>query len=66
VASISAAVSLPVAAAVLGEPWPMIVFATAAALAVVVLHRPNINRLRSGTETRFRFRRHAAPTRHGV
>jgi acyl phosphate:glycerol-3-phosphate acyltransferase len=66
VASISAAVSLPVVAAVLGEPWPVIVFATAAALAVVVLHRPNINRLRSGTETRFRFRRHAAPTRHGV
>jgi acyl phosphate:glycerol-3-phosphate acyltransferase len=66
VASISAAVSLPVVAAVLGEPWPVIVFATVAALAVVVLHRPNINRLRSGTETRFRFRRHAAPTRHGV
>jgi acyl phosphate:glycerol-3-phosphate acyltransferase len=66
VASISAAVSLPVAAAVLGEPWPVIVFTTAAALAVVVLRRPNINRLRSGTETRFRFRRHAAPTRHGV
>jgi acyl phosphate:glycerol-3-phosphate acyltransferase len=65
IASISAAVSLPVAAAVLGEPWPVIVFATAAALAVVVLHRP-INRLRAGTETRFRFRRHAAPTRHGV
>jgi glycerol-3-phosphate acyltransferase PlsY len=66
VASISAAVSLPVVAAVLGEPWPVIVFATVAALAVVVLHRPNINRLRSGTETRFRFRRHAAPTRHCV
>jgi glycerol-3-phosphate acyltransferase PlsY len=66
VASISAAVSLPVAAVVLGEPWPVIVFATAAALAVVVLHRPNITRLRAGTETRFRFRRHAAPTRHGV
>jgi glycerol-3-phosphate acyltransferase PlsY len=66
VASISAAVSLPVVAAVLGEPWPVIVFATVAALAVVVLHRPNINRLRSGKETRFRFRRHAAPTRHGV
>jgi acyl phosphate:glycerol-3-phosphate acyltransferase len=57
VASISAAVSLPVAAAVLGEPWPVIAFATGAALAVVVLHRPNISRLRAGTETRFRFRR---------
>ena len=66
VASISAAVSLPVAAVVLGEPWPVIAFAAVAALAVVALHRPNINRLRAGTETRFRFRRAAAPTRHGV
>jgi acyl phosphate:glycerol-3-phosphate acyltransferase len=67
VASISAAISLPVAAVVLGEPWPVIAFAAFAALAVVVLHRPNINRLRAGTETRFRFRRSsAAPTRHGV
>ena len=67
VASISAAISLPVAAVVLGEPWPVIAFAALAALAVVVLHRPNINRLRAGTETRFRFRRPPAePTRHGV
>jgi acyl phosphate:glycerol-3-phosphate acyltransferase len=67
VASISAAISLPVAAVVLGEPWPVIAFAAFAALAVVVLHRANISRLRAGTETRFRFRRPpAAPTRHGV
>jgi hypothetical protein len=33
---------------------------------VILLHRPNISRLRSGTETRFRFRRSAEPTRHGV
>jgi glycerol-3-phosphate acyltransferase PlsY len=46
---------------VLDEPWPVIAFATGAALAVVVLHRPNINRLRAGTETPFRFRR--PPTR---
>jgi glycerol-3-phosphate acyltransferase-like protein len=52
VASISAAISLPVAAVVLDEPWPVIAFAAFAALAVVVLHRPNINRLRAGTETR--------------
>ena len=57
VASISAAISLPVAAAVLGRPWPVIVFGALAALAVVILHRPNISRLRAGTETRFRFRR---------
>jgi acyl phosphate:glycerol-3-phosphate acyltransferase len=60
-ASILAALSLPVIAALLGEPWPVIVFGAAAALAVVVLHRANIARLRSGTERRFRFRRTAEP-----
>jgi glycerol-3-phosphate acyltransferase PlsY len=34
-------------------------FAGAAALAVLVLHRANIARLRAGTETRFRFSRPA-------
>jgi len=61
VASITAALSLPVVAAALGEPWPVIAFAAIAALAVAVLHRPNISRLRAGTETRFRFRRTATP-----
>jgi glycerol-3-phosphate acyltransferase PlsY len=60
VASIAAALSLPVAAVALGEPWPVDVFAGIAALAVLVLHRANIARLRSGTETRFRFRRAAS------
>ena len=45
----------------LEEPWPVIAFAALAALAVLVLHRPNISRLRAGTETRFRFRRPATP-----
>jgi glycerol-3-phosphate acyltransferase PlsY len=66
VASIVAALSLPVAAVVLDEPWPVIAFAALAALAVLVLHRANINRLRAGTETRFRFRRPSAATRHGA
>ena len=52
-----AALSLPVAAVLLDEPWPVIVFAAGAAAAVLVLHRPNIARLRAGTENRFRFRR---------
>jgi acyl phosphate:glycerol-3-phosphate acyltransferase len=56
-ASILAALSLPIIAALLGEPWPVIAFGAAAAVAVVVLHRANIARLRSGTESRFRFRR---------
>ncbi len=60
-ASMLAAVSLPVIAALLGEPWPVIAFGAAAAVAVVVLHRANIARLRSGTESRFRFRRTAEP-----
>ena len=60
-ASMLAAVSLPIIAVLLGEPWPVIVFGAAAAVAVVVLHRANIARLRSGTESRFRFRRTAEP-----
>ncbi len=58
-ASMLAAASLPVAAALLGESWPVIIFASAAAAAVVVLHRANIARLRRGTENRFSFRRAA-------
>jgi glycerol-3-phosphate acyltransferase PlsY len=56
-ASMVAALSLPILAVVLGEPWPIIAFAAIAAVAVVVLHRPNISRLRAGTESRFRLRR---------
>jgi glycerol-3-phosphate acyltransferase PlsY len=61
VASITAALSMPLVAWGLGEPWPVIAFAAVAAVAVLVLHRPNIRRLRDGTETRFRFRRPSAP-----
>ena len=60
-ASMLAAVSLPIAAVLLDESWPVIVFAAIAALAIVFLHRANIARLRSGTENRFRFRRPAKP-----
>jgi acyl phosphate:glycerol-3-phosphate acyltransferase len=60
VASIVAALSLPFIAIALGEPWPVYGFAAIAALAVLVLHRPNIARLRAGTETRFKFRRPAS------
>ena len=56
-ASIVAALVVPVTAVVLGEPWPVIVFAAGAAAAVLVLHRQNIARLRAGKENRFRFRR---------
>jgi glycerol-3-phosphate acyltransferase PlsY len=63
VSSIVAALSLPVASVALGEPWPVDVFAGAAAVAVIVLHRGNIARLRAGTESRFRFRRGAQPVK---
>ena len=56
-ASILAALSLPIAAVLLDRPWPVIAFAAGAALAVLVLHRANIARLRGGTENRFKFRR---------
>jgi acyl phosphate:glycerol-3-phosphate acyltransferase len=58
-ASIVAALALPLVAVLIGEPWPVIVFAAGAAVAVIVLHRANIARLRAGTENRFRFRRAA-------
>lgn len=57
VASMVAACSLPVLAAAIGEPWPVIAFAGGAAVAVVVLHRSNISRLRAGTENRASLRR---------
>ena len=57
--SMSAAVALPFLAWLLGEPWPVIVFGAVAAAAVLVLHRANIRRLRTGTESRFHFGRAA-------
>jgi len=60
VSSILAAASLPVVALVLDEPWPVIAFSSAAALAVLVLHRGNLSRLRAGTERRARLRRKPA------
>ena len=59
-ASILAALSLPVVAAALQEQWPVIAFGAIAAVAVVLLHRPNIARLRAGTESRFRYRARSA------
>ena len=60
VASITAALSLPLIALGLDEPWPVIAFAALAALAVLFLHRANIRRLRMGTETKMLLRRRAA------
>lgn len=57
VASLLSALALPVLAVLFGEPWPVIAFGVGAGVAVFLLHRPNIGRLRAGTENRFEFRR---------
>jgi glycerol-3-phosphate acyltransferase PlsY len=59
-ASMATAIALPFVGLALGEPWPVLVFASLAAVAVLVLHRANIARLRAGTESRFSFRRRSA------
>ena len=60
VASIVAAVSLPLWSWLLGYPWSVTVFAAVAALGVIVLHRANIRRLVHGEESRFTRKRGAA------
>ena len=62
VASITAALSLPLIALGLYEPWPVIAFAALAAVAVLFLHRANIRRLRMGTETKMQLRRRLKPS----
>jgi acyl phosphate:glycerol-3-phosphate acyltransferase len=57
IASMGAAASLPLFAALFGASWPVLAFTSGAALAIVVLHRTNIARLARGTENRFVLRR---------
>jgi acyl phosphate:glycerol-3-phosphate acyltransferase len=57
VASIIAAVSLPLWAWLFGYPWPVIAFGAAAGASVVFLHWTNIARLARGEESRFELRR---------
>jgi glycerol-3-phosphate acyltransferase PlsY len=57
VASIAAALALPLAAWAFGASWPVIVFAALGAVAIIFLHRHNIRRLAGGTEHRFELRR---------
>lgn len=59
VASIVGALTLPVTAVAFGYPAPVIAFAAAVAVGVIVLHRGNLRRLRAGTESRVRLRRTA-------
>jgi glycerol-3-phosphate acyltransferase PlsY len=62
-ASMLSAASIPLLAWAFGEPWPVIGFGVGAAAAVVVLHRANVRRLLTGTESRFELRRRAAAAR---
>ena len=57
VASIVAAVSLPLYALLFGASWPVLAFTAGAALAILVLHRANVRRLFAGTEHRIQLRR---------
>ena len=56
-ASIAAAISLPLWALLFDASWPVIAFTTGAAVAIVVLHRANIRRLLAGEENRMELRR---------
>jgi glycerol-3-phosphate acyltransferase PlsY len=57
VASMVAAVSLPLFGIVLGVAWPIVAFTAGAAVAIILLHRANIGRLLHGNENRFRLGR---------
>jgi acyl phosphate:glycerol-3-phosphate acyltransferase len=59
VASIVSAVTLPLFALLFDASTPVLAFTIAAGVAVVLLHRGNIRRLRAGTENRIKLRRRA-------
>src|SRR5262249_35403004 len=65
VASMCAAVSLPLWSWLMGYPWPVIASGAVAAVAVIVLHRANIQRLLHGQEHRVALRRRKPPRPRG-
>ena len=56
VASIIASIALPPLVLVLGGSWAEVLFTVGAAVAIIALHRANIERLMHGTENRFTLR----------
>jgi len=62
VASMTGVATLWLWAWLLGYPWPVVLFAAIAGVAVLVLHRANIRRLAHGEENRFQLRRKRAST----
>jgi acyl phosphate:glycerol-3-phosphate acyltransferase len=61
VASMVGAATLPLFALLFDSSWPIVAFAAAAAVAIVLLHRSNIARLVAGTENRMELRRRRRP-----
>ena len=59
IASIVAALLLPIFIWVFGGDWPVVTFGALAAVAVLLLHKANMRRLLDGTESRFHFGRAA-------
>jgi glycerol-3-phosphate acyltransferase PlsY len=60
VASIISALALPPLVLVFGGTWQEVLFSAGAALAIIALHRANLERLRRGTENRFAIHLHRA------
>jgi len=56
VASITASLALPPLVLMFGGSWPEVAFTAGAAIAIIALHRANIERLMRGTENRFALR----------
>jgi acyl phosphate:glycerol-3-phosphate acyltransferase len=56
-ASIVTALALVVFVLLFGYDWPVVAFAAAGTVAIVLLHRHNLRRLVGGTEHRFELRR---------
>jgi len=57
VASVATALALVVLVLLLGYDWPVVAFAAAGTVAIVLLHRHNLSRLARGTEHRLELRR---------
>jgi glycerol-3-phosphate acyltransferase PlsY len=57
VASIVTALALVSFVLLLGYDWPVLAFAAAGTVAIVLLHRHNLSRLAHGTEHRFELHR---------
>jgi len=62
VASMAAAVSLPLFALLFDASWPVLAFTAVGAVAIVLLHRANIARLLHGQEHKMQLRRRGRRT----